>query len=168
MLLHGPNCRDVPTWHVFDGVEETVFLGGVFNVRIDEQAVHFRVNVLDGDLEAVEASGFRHLDFLHESFDEIFVDDAVAGGEKRQHVGEEVTFVVLERLPVAQIAAEIHFLDGPKRSFGFLVHLPNVRELDGKDDEAARIGSKKRFVGKVNFLLRRRHRDSRFGFFLLL
>ena len=139
------------TWHVFDGVEETLFLGGILDVRVDEQTVHFRVNVFDGDLEAVEAASFGHLHLLHEALDQVLVDDAVAGGEEGQHVRQEVALVLLERLPVGQIATQVHLLDGPEGSLGFLVHLPNVGVLDGQNDETTRILPQQRLVGKVRF-----------------
>lgn len=38
----------------------------VTNVGVDEEAVHLRVNVLHCNLETVEESRFRHLDFTRE------------------------------------------------------------------------------------------------------
>lgn len=40
----------------------------IFDVRIDEQTVHFRMNILHCDLKPVEKSRFRNLNFLAESF----------------------------------------------------------------------------------------------------
>ena len=44
------------------------------------------MDVLDGDLEAVEASGFWRRDFRCEVATQIFVDDAIGGGEKSKDV----------------------------------------------------------------------------------
>lgn len=41
---------------VVDGVEELVLLLRVLDVRVDHEAVHLAVDVLDGDLEAVEGA----------------------------------------------------------------------------------------------------------------
>ena len=37
------------------------------------------MDVFDGNLEAVEASGFRQCDFGHEVVTKLFVDDAIRG-----------------------------------------------------------------------------------------
>lgn len=42
-------------------------LFGIFDVGIDQQTVHFRVDVFHCNLETVEATGFGHLDFLSKS-----------------------------------------------------------------------------------------------------
>lgn len=42
-------------------------LFGLLDVGVDQQAVHLRVDVLHGDLEAVETPGLRHLHFLREA-----------------------------------------------------------------------------------------------------
>ncbi len=39
------------------------FLFWILDVRIDEEGVRFAVDVLDCDLEAIEAPGFRGRDF---------------------------------------------------------------------------------------------------------
>ena len=67
------------------------------------------MDVLDGDLEAVESASFGDLHFLHEADAQVFVDDAVRGGKEGEDVGDEVAFVVVERFPVLDIAAKINF-----------------------------------------------------------
>ena len=42
-------------------------LGFIFDVRIDQETVHLRVDVLDRNLESVEEPRLGHLDFLAES-----------------------------------------------------------------------------------------------------
>ncbi len=42
-------------------------LFGIFDVGVNQQTVHFRVDVFHSNLETVEATGFSHLDFLSKS-----------------------------------------------------------------------------------------------------
>jgi len=44
------------------------------------------VNILDGNLEAVEASSFRRRDFRCKVAAEIFIDYTIGGGEKSKDV----------------------------------------------------------------------------------
>lgn len=39
---------------------------------------------------------------------QVLVDDAVAGSEEGQHVGDKVALVVLQRLPVLQVLGQVH------------------------------------------------------------
>jgi len=77
-----------------DGMEETGLLFGVFYVGFEEETVHLGVNVLDGDLEAVEGAGLGDLDLLHETAGKVFEDDAIGGGEEGKDVGDEMTLAV--------------------------------------------------------------------------
>lgn len=88
----------------FDRVEQEVAFVRIGDVRLDEQTVHFRVNILDGHLEAVETASLRHLHLLAEPFDQILVDDAVGRGEKGENVADEFALVRLQSVPVVQIA----------------------------------------------------------------
>lgn len=56
-----PNAR-----HRLHGVEEVRLFCGILDVRVDQQAVHLAVDVLDRDLEAVEAPRLRQLDLAAE------------------------------------------------------------------------------------------------------
>jgi hypothetical protein len=67
-----------------------VLLLGVADVGVDEQAVDLAVDVLDGDLEAVEAPRLRPLDLGREVLREVLVDDAVRRREEREDVRDEV------------------------------------------------------------------------------
>jgi len=62
------------------------------------------VDVFDGDLEAVEASGFRRCDFGREVATEILVDDAFGGREEGENKQDEVLFHRLESVPVYGVA----------------------------------------------------------------
>ena len=54
-----------------------MFLRGVFDVRVNEERVGFAVDIFDGDLETVEASGFGRCDFCVEVAAEVFIDNAI-------------------------------------------------------------------------------------------
>ena len=55
-------------------------------------------------LKAIEASSLRNLNFLHEPFNKVLVDNAVRGGKEGQDVFDEMLLIVLEFGPVIQIA----------------------------------------------------------------
>jgi len=52
----------------------------------------------------------RDLDLCHEALPQVLQDDAVRGGEKGQYVADEVPLVVVQRLPVRCVAAEVDLL----------------------------------------------------------
>jgi hypothetical protein len=56
---------DFPPVDLFEG---DLLLIGILDVGVDEQTVHLRVDVLDGDLEAVETARLCHLHLLAETF----------------------------------------------------------------------------------------------------
>ena len=73
------------------------------------------MDVLHHDLEAVEASCFRDLNFTTEALDEVLVDDTVGCGEEGEDVGDEEALVVVETLvPVVQVFGEVNFLSCPE------------------------------------------------------
>ncbi len=90
------------------------FLRGVLDVRVDEERVGFTVDVLNGYLEAVEASGFRRCDLCRKIAAEILVDDAIRCSEEGKHVGDEVAFIVSEAVPICSIGLEVNLLGGPE------------------------------------------------------
>ena len=51
----------------FNGVEEVLPLSWVPNVRVNQKTVHLRVDVFNGNLEAIETSRFSHLHLGTES-----------------------------------------------------------------------------------------------------
>ena len=61
------------------------------------------MDVLDGNLEAVEAARLGQLHLRREPLDEVLVDDAVRRGEEREHVRDEVLLVVLQLVPVDHV-----------------------------------------------------------------
>ena len=52
------------------------------------------MDILDGNLEAVEASGFRQCDFHCKITAEILVNYAVRCGKEGKNMGDEVAFIV--------------------------------------------------------------------------
>ena len=63
--------------------------------------MYLGVDVLDGDLEAVEAARLRDLDLVGEVQGQVLVHDAVRGREEGQDVRDEVPLLVVQLLPVA-------------------------------------------------------------------
>ena len=59
------------------------------------------MDVLNGNLEAVEAAGLGDLDLVGEVQREVLVDDAVRGREEGEDVRDEEALLVVELLPVA-------------------------------------------------------------------
>ena len=51
------------------------------------------MDVLDGDLEAVEGTRLGDLDFFYEPGCEVFENNSVRGGEEGEHVRDEVFLV---------------------------------------------------------------------------
>ncbi len=54
----GPVGFALDAWYYLNSVKQVCFLRGVFDVRVDEEGVHFAVDVFNCNLEAVEASCF--------------------------------------------------------------------------------------------------------------
>ena len=90
------------------------------------------MDVLDSNLKAVEASGFRQCDLCGKVATEILIDDAIRCREKSQDVGYEVLLRWRESVPVCGISREINLLGSPKGRFGLFVHPPDVVMLDGE------------------------------------
>jgi hypothetical protein len=54
-------------------------------------------------------------------------------------VGDELAFVVRQMAPVHNDCGEVDIFDCPEGGFGFLLHVPDVRVLDGEQDKAMRV-----------------------------
>jgi len=112
---------------VVDGVEEIGTLFLLFDVCVDEEGVCLGVNVLHHDLETVEAASLGDLHFTAEALDEVLVDNAIRGGKECEYMGDEVALVIIQAVvPVVEVFGEIDFFGSPERSFGFLVHAPDL------------------------------------------
>ncbi len=70
-------CFPLDAWHGLNRAKEVLFLHRVFDVRINEERVGLAVDILNGNLEAVEAPGFRRCDFRGEIAAEVLVDDTI-------------------------------------------------------------------------------------------
>lgn len=64
--LHGPLCLLANNVNVSDGAKEVVLLIQILDVSVDEEGVGLGVDVLHGNLEAIEAPGLRYLNFRAE------------------------------------------------------------------------------------------------------
>lgn len=87
-------------------MEEAVFFGGIFDISFEEETIHLRVDILDGDLESIKCTRLCDLDLFHEANGEIFEDDAFGCGEEGKDMTDEVAFVGGEILPVWKIGRE--------------------------------------------------------------
>ena len=65
---------------------EGVVFCRIFDVRVDEERVRLAMDILDGNLEAVEASSFWRRDFRRKVATEVFIDDTIRGGKKSKDV----------------------------------------------------------------------------------
>lgn len=110
-----------------DGIEEVCTLGLLLDVCVNEEGVCLGVNVLDHDLETVEAAGLWDLDLAAEALEEVLVDNSVGRGEESENVGDEVALIVIEAVvPVVKVLGEVNLLCSPERRFRLLVHLPDL------------------------------------------
>ena len=82
------NPADSPVSLLFDtrnrlnSVEEVSPLRLFLNISIDKKRVSLSMDILDHDLETIEAARLRDLDLAGETLEEVLVDDAVTGGEE--------------------------------------------------------------------------------------
>eukprot|EP00048_Salpingoeca_helianthica_P022447 m.18321 g.18321 ORF g.18321 m.18321 type:complete len:401 (+) comp7333_c0_seq1:1161-2363(+) len=143
-----PVCLAAHRRQSLNGVEEGDLFSGVGDICLDEAAVHFRVDVLHGNLKPVEASRLGQLHLAHEALSQVLVDNTIAGSEKGQHMLDKVLLVRLQLGPVVQILAEIHLLSRPKRRLCLLVHGPNLW-VTLENHKAARVGAQQRLITKM-------------------
>ncbi len=72
------------------------------------------MDILNSNLEAVEAAGLRRCDFRREITAEVLVNDAIRCGEEGKDVGDEVAFVVSETIPICGVGLEVDLFGGPE------------------------------------------------------
>ena len=72
------------------------------------------MDILDSNLEAIEAAGFRRCDFRREITAEVLVNDAIRRGEEGKDVGDEVAFVVSETIPICSVGLEVDLFSSPE------------------------------------------------------
>jgi hypothetical protein len=88
------------------------------------------VDVLNHDLETVEAASFRYLHLSAESLDKVLVDDAIRCSKECENVRDEEALIVVELVvPVGNVLGEINLLSRPERGLRLLVHAPDLHAL---------------------------------------
>lgn len=97
------------------------------------------MDVLHGDLEAVEASSLRDLHLRAELLGKVLQNNPVGCREKGKHVFDEMLLFFVEALPVLEVLIEIDLISSPERSKMFLVHLVDGVVLNGEEHEALRV-----------------------------
>mmetsp|Transcript_14920 Transcript_14920/g.37590 ORF Transcript_14920/g.37590 Transcript_14920/m.37590 type:complete len:291 (+) Transcript_14920:634-1506(+) len=128
-----------------NGVQEAQLFLRVLNVRVNQQTVSFGVDVFDGNLKAIKASGLGRLELRHEILGQILVDDSVGSRKKGENVANEMALVIGQLDPVGIVRAEINLFGGPKGGFGLFVHFPEFVVLDGENDESVGVLAKEWF-----------------------
>ncbi len=91
------------TWYCFDGMKQAQFLFWILDVRVNEEGVHFAVDVFDCNLEAIEAPGFGGRDFGDEVAAQVLIDDPIRGSKECKDMGDEVAFGVGQSDPVREV-----------------------------------------------------------------
>ena len=85
------------------------------------------MDVLNHDLESIEAASLSNLDLSTETLKQVLVDNAIRGSEESKDVGDEVSLVIVQTVvPVVQVLGQVDLFSSPERSFGLLVHLPDL------------------------------------------
>lgn len=109
------------------GIKEIGSLLLLLDICINEERVCLGMNILHHDLETIEAASLGYLDLSTEPLHQVFIDDAVRRGKEGEHMGDEVSLIIVQPIvPISQILGEINFLGGPKGRFGLFVHLPDL------------------------------------------
>jgi len=72
------------------------------------------VDILNSNLEAIEAAGFRRCDFRRKITAEVLLNDAIRRGEEGKDVRDEVVFVVSETIPICSVGLEVDLFGGPE------------------------------------------------------
>ena len=97
------------------------------------------MDVLHGDLETIETSGLRDLNFCAELLTKIFGDNAIRSSKKGEDVSDEVFFLCVEFLPVFSVLREIDLVSSPEGGKMLLVHFEDRVVLYGEEDKALRV-----------------------------
>ena len=82
---------------------EGVVFCRIFDVRVDEERVRLAMDILNGNLKAVEASSFWRRDFRREIATEVFIDNTIRGGKKSKDMWNEMLFGWRKLFPVNYI-----------------------------------------------------------------
>ena len=79
----------------FNGIEQVFSLCWFPNVRVNEQAVHLRVYVLNGNLEAIEAPSLGDLHLGAEPLYQVLVDNTITSSKEGQHMFDKMLLLRL-------------------------------------------------------------------------
>lgn len=91
------------------------------------------MDVLDHDLETIEATRFRNLDLATKTFHKVLIHDPIGSGEESEDVGDEVTLVIVQAIvPVVKVFGQVDFLSCPEGGLGLLVHLPDLNDTENQ------------------------------------
>ena len=72
------------------------------------------MDILNSNLEAIKAAGFRRCDFRRKITAEVLLNDAIRCGEEGKDVGDEVAFVVSETVSICSVGLEVDLFGGPE------------------------------------------------------
>ena len=70
------------------------------------------MDILNSNLEAIEAVGFRRCDFRCEITPEVLINNAIRHDKEGKDVGDEVAFVVSEMIPICSVGLEVDLFGG--------------------------------------------------------
>ena len=118
-----------------DADKEPLLLRRLFDVGLNQQGIHFRMNVLHGNLKAVKSPRLTQLHFRHETHRQVFHDNAVRCGKKRNHHLDEMLLFMCQAGPMLQIFGQVHLLYAPKTIDLLFVHVPYAQVLQRKHDK---------------------------------
>lgn len=120
-------------------MEEIVLFIDILDVGVDKEGIGLTMDILHGNLEAIEAPCFWYLYFGAELLGEVFKDDAIGGSEECKDILDEMLLITAKFLPIFEILIEVDFLSSPETGQMLLVHVPDVIILDREEDEAVRV-----------------------------
>ena len=140
LLRNARNCNrtirsvTIQTRHTFtvvltsiNGIEQVGTLLGLLDVCVDQERVGLRVDVLNHDLETVEAASLGNLDLTTETLDQVLIDNTIRCSEEGKDARDEVALVIIQAVvPIMKVLGQINFLSSPERCFVLLVHLPDL------------------------------------------
>ena len=91
------------------------------------------MDVFHSYLKAIEAPGFRYLNFRAKLFRQIFHDDSIRSSKEGQHIFDKMFFFFIELLPILKILIEVNLVGSPKGGEMFFVHLEDGVILYGEE-----------------------------------
>ncbi|RUS30956.1 hypothetical protein BC938DRAFT_478709 [Jimgerdemannia flammicorona] len=99
----------------------------VFPLRGFLDRVHLRVDILNHDLESIEASRLGNLNVVAKAFNEVLVDNTIRRGKEGEDVRNKVTLVFRQLVvPIFLVVGEVDFFGGPEGRFSLFIKLPNL------------------------------------------